>query len=220
MHIKTSDQESLDLGFRGYTCNWGVHIAGLYEHEDERDEIIFGYLNKGRLAGDLQLYCPSERSTKDFYAQYSAACAGCEAALHDPNLFQVCPAKDLYYPDGVFSPWAMDEGLASFYQESQRNGPRNVRATAEMVWALEAIPGVEHLMAYESRLNYFIPGKPWISICLYDVSKFDGQTVMNVLRTHPFTISHGVITENPFYQDPDIWLAENAPQFLPEHAPS
>jgi hypothetical protein len=84
-----------------------------------------------------------------------------------------------------------------------------------MVWALEAIPGVEHLMAYESRLNYFIPGKPWISICLYNLNKFSGSTIMGVLRTHPYSISGGVITENPFYQDPDEWLATNAPQFLP-----
>ncbi len=56
----------------------------------------------------------------------------------------------------------MDADLEAFYTRSQERGPRDIRATAEMVWALEAIPGVEHLMAYESRLNYyyFIPGKP------------------------------------------------------------
>jgi hypothetical protein len=83
-----------------------------------------------------------------------------------------------------------------------------------MVWALEAIPGVEHLMAYESRLNYFIPGKPWISICMYNLTKFSGSTIMGVLRTHPYAINGGVITENPYYQNPDEWLARNAPQFL------
>ncbi len=29
MHIYTSDQPSLKLGFGGYTCNWGLHVAGL-----------------------------------------------------------------------------------------------------------------------------------------------------------------------------------------------
>ncbi len=86
-----------------------------------------------------------------------------------------------------------------------------------MVWALEVIRGIEHLMAYESRLNFFISGKPWISICLYNVNKFSGSIIMNVLRTHPYTISGGVITENPYYQDPDKWLAKNAPQFLSQH---
>ena len=54
-------------------------------------------------------------------------------------------------------------------------------------------------------------------ICLYNVNKFSGSIIMNVLRTHPYTINGGVIAENPYYQDPDKWLASNAPQFLPQH---
>lgn len=214
MHIKTSNQPKLELGFGDWSCNWGLHICGLYQTEAERDEIVLGFLRKGDIDGDLQLYCPCERTMEDFAAAYGQLCPECAAHLADPNRFQIMTARELYYPDGVFSPRAMDAGLEQFYEASQKEGPRNVRATAEMVWALEAVPGVEHLMAYESRLNYFIPGKPWISICLYNVKKFSGATIMDALRTHPFTISGGVITENPFYQDPDKWLAENAPQFL------
>jgi hypothetical protein len=217
MHIHTSDQPSLDLGFGGYTCNWGMHMAGLYETPEERDEIILGFLSTGAQSGDLQLYCPCERSPEDFRSAYLGRCPGCASHLADPEVFQLFSARDLYYPDGTFSPWAMDDGLNAFYADSRKKGGRNIRATAEMVWALEAIPGVEHLMAYESRLNYFIAGKPWISICLYNLSRFDGRTIMDVLRTHPWTISKGVITENPYYVDPDQWLAQNAPQFLSRH---
>lgn len=216
MHIRTSDQSELRLGYGEYTCNWGVHFCGLYETEQERDDILLGYLHQGDMAGDLQMYCPAERSREDFMACYAALCPDCGDHLGDPNRFQLYSTRELYYPDGVFSPFKMDEGLNDFFGESQKNVRRHVRATAEMVWALEAIPGVEHLMAYESRLNYFVAGKPWISVCLYNVAKFDGATIMNVLRTHPYTISKGVVTENPFYQDPDIWLRENAPQFLPK----
>lgn len=215
MHIHTTDQEELELGFGNYTCNWGTHICGLYETEEERDEIIFGFFCAGEKAGDLQLYCPCERTEADFKEKYSASCECCGKQLNDPAKFQILSTRDLYYPDGTFSPWKMDEGLNEFFQASQINGKRNIRATAEMVWALEAIPGVEHLMAYESRLNYFIPGKPWISICLYNITKFSGSVIMNVLRTHPFTISGGVITRNPFFQNPDTFLKMYAPEFLP-----
>ncbi len=215
MHIKTSDQEQLSIGFGGYSCNWGLHMCGLYETEAERDAIIFGYFKQGYLDGDLQLYCPSERTQADFKDKFSQQCPDCASALDDPHHFSLLSAQDLYYPDGTFSPWAMDKGLNEFYAESQKNGRRNIRATAEMAWALDAIPGKELLMVYESRLNYFIPGKPWISICLYNINKFSGAQVMNVLRTHPFSISSGIITQNPYYIDPDRWLAENAPEYLP-----
>ncbi|MCF8262717.1 MAG: MEDS domain-containing protein [Melioribacteraceae bacterium] len=214
MHIHTSNQRQLNLGYGDYTCNWGVHIAGLYETEQERDEIIFGFLHEGDLQKELQLYCPVERTIADFNDSYQKKFPDCSANVNDKNRFSLSSAKDLYYPDGVFSPSKMDLYLNAFFENSQKNGKRNIRATAEMVWALEAIPGIEHLMAYESRLNYFIAGKPWISICLYNLSKFNGKTIMKVLQTHPYTISNGVITENPYYENPDKWLKTNAPQFL------
>jgi len=214
MHIKTSDQEALLLGVGDYSCNWGVHICGLYESDKERDEIIFGFLQQGLNNDDLQLYCPVERTVEDFFYDFSKACPSCQEKMHNSKYLSISTAKALYYPDGTFDPWHMDKALGQFYKESQKNGKRNVRATAEMVWALEAIPGREHLMAYEARLNYFVTGKPWISICMYNVNKFDGLTIMNVLRTHPYSISGGVITQNPFFIHPDKWLAENAPQYL------
>lgn len=213
MHISTSTQEAMDLGFGQYTCNWGSHICGLYETEHERDEIILGFLHKGDCDGDFQLYCPVERTREDFINTYADKYSECASHVHNPAIFNLFNAKELYYPDGVFSPHKMDEGLTNFYRASQANGKRNIRATAEMIWALEAIPGIEHLMAYESRLNYFIPGKPWISICLYNLTRFSGAMIMKVLQTHPFTISGGVITQNPYYQDPDEWLRVNDPGF-------
>ncbi len=214
MHIKTSELASFELGFGGYTCNWGVHMCGLYETEEERDSIIFGLLSQGFKNNDLNFYCPSERNSNDFISEYSSAHPDYSSCLSNQDSIVISSPKDLYYPQGTFSPLDMDERLDSFYTHSQSKGPRNVRATAEMVWALEAIPGREHLMVYESRLNYFISRKPWISICLYNITRFTGDIIMQVLRTHPYTISKGVITENPFYQDPDDWLAEYAPEFL------
>ena len=218
MHIKTSDQPILHMGYRGYSCNWGLHICGLYETEEERDEIVFGYLNQGDIEGDLQFYCPSERTELDFREKFTRYCGdcGCDCGNHldDPDHYIFMGTKELYYPDGIFSPDAMDDGLDAFYEKSQKNGKRNIRATAEMVWAMDAIPGTELLMVYESRLNYFIPGKPWVSVCLYNTSKFPGSTIMRALQTHPFTISGGTIMQNPYYIDPDKWLADNAPHYL------
>lgn len=215
MHISTSDQETTTLGFGGYTCNWGAHICGLYETVEERDNVLLSFLHAGDEAGDLQLYCPTERTADDFRQRYAGRYPACASHPDDAARFQLLSTRQLYYPDGVFSPGSMDDGLNEFFAHSQAQGKRNVRAIAEMVWALEDIPGVEHLMVYESRLNYFIPGKPWISICLYNVNRFSGAQIMDVLRTHPFSISGGVVAENPYYIEPDEFLRRCAPQFLP-----
>ena len=214
MHFQTSDQEKLELGFGGYTCNWGLHICGLYETEAERDDIIMGFLHEGDTKDDLQIYFPSERTIDNFKEEYGNRYPACRDHVHNPNQFSVNDYRTFYFPDGKFSPLRMLKGHDEYFAESQKNGKRNIRATAEMVWALQSIPGVEHLMAYESRLNYFFPGKPWISICLYNITKFSGSMIVNVLRTHPYTISGGVITQNPYFMNPDEWLRKYDPEFI------
>ena len=74
MHIKTSNQEPLKLGFGNYTCNWGLHIAGLYETEEERDEIVFGFFKQGLQDNDLGLFCPAERSLEEFKRAFAHHC--------------------------------------------------------------------------------------------------------------------------------------------------
>jgi hypothetical protein len=214
MHLQTSDQEKLELGFGDYTCNWGTHICGLYETEEERDEIIMGFLHAGDVKNELLIYFPAERSAENFSEEYAVRYPDCKEHVHDKNLFSINSSKEFYYPDGLFSPQRMLDGHEEYFAESQKNGKRNVRGTAEMVWALQTIPGIEHLMAYESRLNYFIAGKPWISICLYNITKFSGSIIVNVLRTHPYAISGGVITRNPYFQNPDDWLRKYDPEYI------
>ena len=56
---------------------------------------------------------------------------------------------------------------------------------------------------------------------MYNLTRFSGQLIMGVLQTHPFTVSKGgSITANPYYLDPDEWLARNAPQYQRHAAPS
>ncbi|MFH1062854.1 MAG: MEDS domain-containing protein [Candidatus Omnitrophota bacterium] len=214
MYIKTSNQEKVDLGFGGYSCNWGLHIAALYATEKERDDILFGFLHQGAEDGDLQLYCFCEMTQDIFETKFSKQYPCCAAKTKNKDVFKFVSAKDCYYPAGKFSLEDIERNLNSFYSQSQKNGKRNLRTIGAMSWALEAVQGKENLLAYESRLNYFISGKPWIGLCMYDLRKFSGDIIMGVLRTHPYTISGRVITENPYYVNPDIYLAKHAPKFL------
>ena len=131
MYLKTSNQEKLDLGVGNYSCNWGVHIAGLYETEEERDEIINGYLAEGAEVGDLQLYCPTEQTEAEFKEKITQECPHCKELVNDPNCFSISSTKELYYPDGMFSPIAMDVGLNNFYAESQKKGKRSGKIVQE-----------------------------------------------------------------------------------------
>jgi hypothetical protein len=45
-------------------------------------------------------------------------------------------------------------------------------------------------------------------ICTYDLTKFDGTVVVDIMRTHPAVILGGVLQENPFFVPPDTLLRE------------
>jgi hypothetical protein len=215
MHIKTSDQEIMRLGLGDYHCNWGLHMAGLYETPEQRDKLLIGFLSAGAQDGDLLFYYPVERSTEDFKSQFAHRFPDLADALGDAARFQCSPARELYCPDGVFSPGVMSTRLDEMYADTQADGTRNIRVGAEMAWALEGAPGREHLFAYEACFNYFVQDKPWAGLCLYDITKFSGEAVLGVLQTHPYTLSSTGITENPLFTSPEDWLREHAPEFLP-----
>jgi hypothetical protein len=214
MHIKTSNLGTLKLGLGDYTINWGTHICGLYESEKERDDIIFGYLKCGCLANDKQIYIHSEQTEDNFKSNFQAHCPYCLQEKPIEDFVDIKDSSEIYYPDGEFDPWKMDKTVNGYFDYTQIESKNNLRAIAEMVWALKEIKGVEYLFAYESRLNYFVKDRTVVALCLYNVNKISGETIMNVLRTHPYTISGGVITQNPYFVHPDKWLLENAPQFL------
>ena len=41
--------------------------------------------------------------------------------------------------------------------------------------------------------------------------------IIQVLKTHPYILNGNVLMQNPHFEDPAKWLAENAPQFLSDN---
>ncbi|MGO9934665.1 MAG: hypothetical protein ACLPV8_23020 [Steroidobacteraceae bacterium] len=45
-------------------------------------------------------------------------------------------------------------------------------------------------------------------ICVYDLAKFGGDTVVDIMRTHPMIIIGGILEQNPFFAPPEESLYE------------
>jgi len=43
---------------------------------------------------------------------------------------------------------------------------------------------------------------------MYDLAKFGGKIVVDIMRTHPMIIIGGMLQENPFFVPPDEFLRE------------
>jgi hypothetical protein len=67
---------------------------------------------------------------------------------------------------------------------------------------------VKDLLEFESRVNYLAAKYDDALCCIYDLTRFGANIVMNSLRTHSMVIIGGVLQENPFFVLPDEFLRE------------
>ena len=91
---------------------------------------------------------------------------------------------------------------------AKADGFGRTRLWSNQEWALGDRPGVEDLLEYETRVNYFLPKYDDLVVCTFDLNKFGGGVVLDILRTHPMVIIGGILQENPFFVPPDEFLRE------------
>ena len=213
MHFVTSTQPALALGIGGHTCTWGAHMCALYESDAERDRLLCSVAHEGDLEGSLQVVGHSSSGPDPFIAAYGSRFPA--EALHpkDPSRFEFHPTDQVYCGEGRFGLDTISRRWEAFHQKAQCEH-RTIRLAADMDWALRDVPGRELLIPYEAKLDDYLRDKPFLTICAYDLRRFSGATVMGVLRTHRFTISRGMVVENPYY-DPHGWLDQYAPGLPP-----
>ncbi len=202
---------SMAMGLPGVNLAPGDHICAFYRGSAERDEILVPYLREGLRAGD-KCICVTDDPIDDGSIRALLAESTTDPALAHGHL-EPLNSGSTYLLDGSFA----IERMLGFWQGAvggavDRDGFGFVRAVGEMTWALRGLPGAEDLLAYEARLNDFLPRYPQVVLCLYDLGRFsDGEILVEILRTHPAVLISGQLMENPWYIEPDVYLARHAP---------
>jgi hypothetical protein len=64
------------------------------------------------------------------------------------------------------------------------------------------------VIEFESRVNETLARSGQLAVCVYDAAKLSGAMMMDILRSHPFTLVGNVIYENQFYTPPEELLRE------------
>ncbi|QKV80978.1 MEDS domain-containing protein [Amycolatopsis sp. Hca4] len=59
--------------------------------------------------------------------------------------------------------------------------------------------GLTELFRYEAALNDFTSRYPQAFLCVYDISRYRENIVLDLLKTHPQVLMCGVLLENPYY---------------------
>lgn len=137
----------------------------------------------------------------------AALVAEMEAETSDEGQLDLHISHDTYLLGGGFSTSAMLAFWDAVVGEAMAGGYPFSRAVGEMTWALRQMPGVEELFAYESKLNDFLPCYPQVILCMYDLDRFSGEVLVDILKTHPTVLIGGMVLDDPYYLEPAQFLA-------------
>jgi hypothetical protein len=181
------------------------HVCAFVDSRDQQYEIFLPFLREGLNCGECLLNIVAAQNRADHVERLEAGGIDSDEAVADGRQ-KLLGFDETYLKDGRFSADAMLATIEEAMVSIQREGFPALRGFGEMHWAVNGLPGTEELIEYEARLNYLVPQFDASIVCVYDVSKFSGRVVMDVLSTHPRVILGGQIFENPYYMQPDEFL--------------
>ncbi|ABL79408.1 MULTISPECIES: MEDS domain-containing protein [unclassified Nocardioides] len=203
--MQASEQvPSIQIGEPGVTVEAGDHICAFYPTLAERDEILLPYLSEGMLAGEK---CIAVLDTDDLDGIRQAVSGQGLPSPKDGNQLELRRSRNAYLANGSFETEAMLKFWEDHVGAAVAEGFPFARVAGEMTWALSNLPGVDQLVGYEAKLNRLLPRYPQVVLCLYELERFDGEVLVDVLKTHPKVLLGGMVLDNPYYLEPEEFLA-------------
>jgi hypothetical protein len=198
----------ISLGFTAERFPPGTHMCYIYNDDNQRREIASKYVESGLQGREKVGYFVDLKSPQDIPVALSALGLDLPSDI-DTRGLSITRALDMYCPDGAFLPDRMLESLRSMYSNSVGEGYAGARASGEMTWALQGVPGSERLTEYEALINTIVREYPTTAVCQYDARRFDGATLFDVLAVHPMMSIRGQVVRNPYYVAPEQFLAKH-----------
>jgi hypothetical protein len=203
---KASVRSDQPIWFAGAELGDQRHICAFFNSPEEEYRVLLPFIVEGFERGDKAFHVVSPDLREQHIARLAKAGIDVEQAEKAGQL-KLCNWNEAYLPDGRFNQNRM---LAMWEDElyaALDKGFPLTRLVAHMEWSLEDRQGVSDLVEYEARFN-LLPKTHDAVICTYDITRYSGDLIVDVMRTHPMVILGGVMWENPFYVPPEELLRE------------
>jgi hypothetical protein len=183
------------------------HVCAFFNSEDEEYRVLLPFIKDGFTCGDKAVHVVNSNQ-RDDHLQRLAAVGIDTAAAQRAGQLEIRASTDAYLRDGRFD---QDRMLQVFEQLASGNANHVFplsRIVCRMDWAAERPTHVDELIEFESRVNDLWNRHDDAVICTYHLSRFSGDTVIDIMRTHPAVIVGGILQQNPFYVPPEQFLRE------------
>jgi hypothetical protein len=181
------------------------HVCAFFNNADEEYRVLLPFVTDGFECGDRAVHVVNPNQRDNHLQRLAGAGIDWSAAERSGQL-EVRTNTETYLHDGRFDQDRMlgvFEGLAG---DAPRRGFLLSRIVCHMDWAADGQSYGDDLVEFESRVNDVWRRHDDAVICTYDLAKFGGATVVDIMRTHPMIIVGGILQQNPFFVPPEEFL--------------
>ena len=183
------------------------HVCAFFNSDEEEYRVLLPFIKDGFESGDKAIHVVNPNQHHD-HLQRLAGIGIDSTAVERSGQFELRSSTQTYLQDGRFD---QDRMLHWFEQMASGNAEGRFplsRIVCRMDWVPDGHSHIDDLIEFEARVNDVWCRHDDAVICSYHLSKFSGDAVIDIMRTHPLVIVGGILQHNPFFVPPVEFLHE------------
>jgi DcmR-like sensory protein len=195
------------LSFAGSQLAETRHVCAFFNSDEEEYRVLLPFIKDGFECGDRAVHVvnPLQRGE---HLQRLAAAGIDSATAEQSGQFELRTTIETYLHDGRFDQDRMLRAFEEIASANEAKGFPLSRIVCRMDWAAGEKARVNDLIEFEARVNQVWERHDDAVICTYHLGQFGGDTVIDIMRTHPMVIIGGILQRNPFFIPPTEFLRE------------
>jgi hypothetical protein len=195
------------IPFAGSQLREARHVCAFFNSDEEEYRVLLPFIKDGFECGDKAVHFVSLDQRRDHLRRLAAVGIDPTAAQQTGQL-ELRTDAETYLREGHFDQDRMLEVFEQLASGDAKGGFRLSRIVCHMNWAAGSRSHLDNLVEFESRVNDVWRRHDDAVVCVYDLAKFGGGTVVDIMRTHPMIIIGGILQQNPFFVPPEKFLRE------------
>jgi hypothetical protein len=195
------------ISFAGSQLAETRHVCAFFNNEEEEYRVLLPFIKDGFRCGHKAVHVLNPHQHGEHVERLVGAGIDPVAAERSGQL-ELRTNTETYLRDGLFD---KDRMLQAFETIASGNAAGEFplsRIVCRMDWAAEKQSYIDDVIEFESRVNHIWEHHEDAVICTYYLGKFGGDTVIDIMRTHPMIIIGGILQRNPFFAPPEEFLQE------------
>ena len=195
------------ISLAGVPLGEARHVCAFFNSDAEEYRVMLPFIKEGFECGDKAVHVVNPNRRRDHLRRLATVGIDTTAA-EQSGQFELRTNTETYLRNGRFDPDRMLEVFEQFASGNTKGGFPLSRIVCQMDWAADGRSHIGNLVEFESRVNNLWRSHDDAIVCVYDLAKFGGDTVVDIMRTHPMIIIGGILQHNPFFVPPEQFLRE------------